>query len=81
MVFLDLLDELLQFLSLFGASLVAQKVKNLPAKRRLGFDLWVRKIPWRREWLPTPGFLPGELHRQRSLVGLQSMGLQRVGHD
>ena len=22
-------------------------------------DLWVRKIPWRREWLPTPVFLPG----------------------
>ena len=25
--------------------------------------------PWRREWLPTPGFLPGESHGQRSLVG------------
>ena len=23
---------------------------------------WVRKIPWRREWLPTPIFLPGEIH-------------------
>ena len=33
------------------------------------FDPWVRKISWRREWLPTPGFLPGEFHRQRSLVG------------
>ena len=30
--------------------------------RRLGFDPWVKKIPWRREWLPTPVFLPGELH-------------------
>ena len=29
---------------------------------RLGFDPWVRKIPWRREWLPTPVFLPGEPH-------------------
>ena len=27
------------------------------------------KIPWRREWSPTPVFLPGELHGQRSLVG------------
>ena len=27
------------------------------------------KIPWRREWLPTPVFWPGELHGQRSLVG------------
>ena len=32
------------------------------------FEPWVRKIPWRREWLPTPVFLPGESHRQRSLV-------------
>ena len=34
---------------------------------RLGFHPWVRKIPWRREWLPTPVFLPGEFHGQRSL--------------
>ena len=31
-------------------------------------DPWVEKIPWRREWLPTPVFLPGESHGQRSLV-------------
>ena len=34
----------------------------------------VRKIPWRREWLPTPVFLPGEFHRQRSLVGYSPRG-------
>ena len=34
-----------------------------------GFDPWVEKIPWRREWLPTPVFLPGEFHGQGSLVG------------
>ena len=28
--------------------------------RRHGFDPWVRKIPWRRKWQPTPVFLPGE---------------------
>ena len=33
------------------------------------FDSWFRKIPWRRKWLPTPVFLPGKSHRQRSLVG------------
>ena len=32
-----------------------------------GFHPWVRKIPWRRKWQPTPVFLPGKLHRQRSL--------------
>ena len=29
---------------------------------------WVRKMPWRRKWQPTPLFLPGESHEQRSLV-------------
>ena len=45
------------------------KVKNLPAVGRPGFDLWVGKIPWRREWLPILVFLPGESHGQRRLVG------------
>ena len=35
--------------------------------RRPGFDPWVRKIPWRRKWWPTPVFLPGESHGQRIL--------------
>ena len=39
-----------------------------------GFDPWVGKIPWRREWQPTPVFLPGEFHGQRSLVGYSSWG-------
>ena len=34
-----------------------------------GFDPWVGKIPWRRVWEPTPVFLPGESHGQRSLAG------------
>ena len=51
------------------ASLVAQMVKNLPAMWRPRFDPWVGKVPWRREWLPTPVFLPGEFHEQRSLAG------------
>ena len=37
--------------------------------RRPGFNSWVGKIPWRRKWQPTPVFLPGESHGQRSLVG------------
>ena len=37
--------------------------------RRHGFDPWVRKIPWRREWQSTPVSLPGKSHEQRSLVG------------
>ena len=34
-----------------------------------GFHLWVKKIPWRRKWQPTPVFLPGESHGERNLVG------------
>ena len=37
-------------------------------------DPWVRKFPWRRKWLPTAVFLPGEFHRQRSLVGYSPWG-------
>jgi len=37
--------------------------------RRYGFNPWVRKIPWRRKWQPTPVLLPGKSHRQRSLAG------------
>ena len=36
--------------------------------KRPGFNPWVGKIPWRRAWWPTPVFLPGESHGQRSLV-------------
>ena len=43
---------------------------------RSRFKPWVRKILWRREWLPTPVLLPGKSHGQRSLVGLQ-----RVRHN
>ena len=44
------------------ASLVAQLVKNLPALWETWVRSWVGKIPWRREWLPTPVFLSGEFH-------------------
>ena len=45
------------------------------------FDLWVRKSPWRRKWQPTPVFLPGKSHQQRSLVGYSPWGCKRVRHD
>ena len=37
--------------------------------KRHGFHPWVRKIPWRGKWQPTPVFLPGESHGQKNLVG------------
>ena len=42
--------------------------------RRPGFDPWVGKIPWRREWQTTPVFLPGKSHAQRSLAGYSPRG-------
>ena len=42
---------------------------NAGYTRRFRFHPWVGKIPWRRKWKPTPVFLPGESHGQRSLVG------------
>ena len=63
-------------------------VKNQPAnagdyeKRRFekhgfekhGLDPWVRKIPWRRAWQPSPVFLAEESHEQRSLAGYSPWG-------
>ena len=42
--------------------------------RRPGFNPWVRKIPWRREWQPILVFLPGEFHGERILGGYRTWG-------
>ena len=58
-------------------------VKNPPAvqeMQRPGFDPWIGKIPWRRAWQPTPVFLPGDSHGERSLVGYSPQG-RRVRDD
>ena len=47
-------------------------------RKRCRFDLWVGKIPWRRAWQPTPVFLPGEFHGQRSLVGCSPRGFKEL---
>ena len=48
--------------------------RNFPQCRRPGFSPWIGKIPCRREWLPTPRFLPREFHGQRSLEGYRPWG-------
>ena len=60
-------------------------VKNPPDNAGLGnvrdgFHPWVRKIPWRMKWQPTPVFLPGEIQGQRTLVGYGPQG-HRVRHN
>ena len=65
--------QLSQF-HLHQASLVTQWVKSLSAMKKTRVQSWVRKIPWRRKWQPTPVFLPGEFHGQRNLVGYSPWG-------
>ena len=64
------------------ASLVAQPVKSPPAMQGQPGSIpgWGR-FPWRRDRLPTPVFLPRESSWTEEPGRLQSIGLQRVGHD
>ena len=52
--------------------------KNPPAVQELGFDPWIRKIPWGGAWQPTPVFLPGEALGQKSLVGYSPWGCKEL---
>ena len=70
-----------------------EELKNLLMKvkesERAGLKLNIQKtkimasspMPWRRAWQPTPVFLPGESHGQRSLVGYSPWGHKRVRRD
>ena len=42
--------------------------------KRQGFHPWVGKIPQGKSWQPTPAFLPGKSHGQRSLAGYSPYG-------
>ena len=50
---------------------MAQLVKNLPTMQ----ETWFGKIPWRREWLPTPIFWPGEFHGLYSPWGRKELDM------
>ena len=49
--------------------------------RRLEFDPWVGKIPWRREWLTHSSILAWEIPWAESLEDYSPWGQQRVGHN
>ena len=58
-----------------GTSLVVRMVKNPPANAGdMGLIRGSGRFPWRREWQPTPVFVPGEFHGQRSLAGYSPCG-------
>ena len=46
--------------------------------RRCRFDPWIGKIPWKRKCLPTPVYLPGKSHGQRSLAGYSPRGRKEL---
>ena len=60
-----------------GASLVAQRVKRLPAMRDTWVQSQVRKSPWRRKWQPTPDLVPGKFHGWRCLLGYTVHGIAK----
>ena len=52
------------------SGLKKKNIKSLPANiGDMGLIPGLGKIPWRRKWQPTPVFLPGKSHGQRSLAG------------
>ena len=59
---------------LFGVSLVAQIVKHLSAMQETQVQSLGWEDPLEKEWQPTPVFLPGEFHGQRSLAGYSPWG-------
>ena len=66
---------------LFISLVVSGKESPCSRYRRWEFHHWVKKISWRRARQPTPVFLPGESHGQRSLAGHGSQSHKRVRHD
>ena len=47
--------------------------------KRCRFNPWVGKIPWKSIWQPTPLFLPGESHVQKSMEGYSPQGRKDSG--
>ena len=69
------------FLTFQVVLVVKNQAANAGDTRDAQFDPWVWKTPWRRAWQPTPVLLPGESPWTEEPGGLQSIGLQRLGHD
>ena len=72
----NLTNSKIHFLSIYCVSLLTlprwlsskEPAYQCRKHKTHGFHPWVGKIPWRRKWQPSPVFLPGESHGQRSLV-------------
>ena len=64
-----------------GGAVVKNPLADAGNAGERGSIPWVRKIPWRRQWQPTPVLLPGKSHGRRSLAGYTLWGRKRAGHD
>ena len=60
------------------ASLIAQLVKNQPSMQEIWVPSLGQEVLWRREWVPTPVFLPGKFHRLKRLVGYSPWGCKEL---
>ena len=65
------------YTSMYGSFLVAQWLSIQLQFRKHMFNPWVRKIPQRRQWQPTPVFFQG----RRSLAGYNALSHKRVGYN
>ena len=70
-------SELYMYMSFPGGASGKEPTCQCIRHKRPGFDPWVRKIPWRRKWQPSPLFLPGKSHGQRSLAGQSPQGRKK----
>ena len=70
----DTIDQAGTFVSFPGGPSGKEPTCQCRRSKRPKFSPWVGKIPWRRAWKPTPVFLPGKFHGQRSLVGYSPWG-------
>ena len=61
-----------------GGAVVKNSTCQQRRRKRWGFDSWVEKTPCGKKWQPSPVFLPGESHGQRSLVGYSPWGLKEL---
>ena len=75
----SLLTFLTYLLGFPGSSSGKEPACQCRRRKKCRFDPWVRKIPWRRAWQPTPVFLPGESPGQRTLVGYSHKELDMTG--
>ena len=65
----------------FPDSLEVNNLFVMQEMQETQLDPWVRKIPLRRKWQPTPVCLPGKSREQRSLADYSPWSCKRVRHD